>query len=664
MHGFFVLCALLGVFAGTTGCTEPFEVHLTLETALPEETLARVSSVHFVYAGDETGEYALPVTPGQFRATERLVATVMPHTRTLTIEAAVFAADGASLARGDSGPLVLSPGRSTDATITLAAMRGADGGVGDGGPDLNEADLGGAVTHQGWTEIKALGPATPVPQSLLPAKGAYVELSWNAVAAAGPISSYSLFRSTVAGAEDYTSPLATGLMPSDIVTYTDGTVVAGTTYFYTIAAVIAGTSRPALGSPYSEVKVPVPPANMALVHRWIANAEMCGLLQQPPDAANDYRCPYTGPGGDGVFFDLPRSFFVDAYETGCNYTPAPGCGDATNGCLGNNAPPALVGKIGDVWYGRDYQQCYVKVGASTWATLNTSVATSARALAVSNSPGLPPLVVIDQPNAQVSCYSQMVGSNRKSLLSHREQLIAAAWSPGLDDPTIGAIENGQGLPTTGYCNANFADGLAFESGITPSNLETISGTAGSLARSVRTGGTSTVNCISRYGVRDLVGNVWEWSSDQLATCNATTHACVGGASQVDPTNTDLSAIRFDGTIGPGGGAGEPTKWDFAMQSYSATRFLVPLGLPIVTGASTQLGSTAIGPGPGNFDPVRFHGDTFRLFTDSPNGTPARGAVGGGSWGDQTTSGRFTLNFDQAPSFISDSVGLRCALPAE
>ena len=530
--------------------------------------------------------------------------------------------------------------------------------------NLSATTLAVVATHNGWSGIKAVGAKTPVAQSGLTSAPASVTLSWNAsTLSSGSVTSYNIYRSSTAGGENYTSPLATGIS-STTPTYTDSTVSNGVTYYYTIAPVVGGVATPESASADTEVKVIVPPANMALLHRWAANQEICGLMGRTVDRANNYRCNYTGPGGTGTYYDVLRSTFVDAYELGCNYSPAPSCGDATNGCVGTSDPAGGTGSVNDVYYNRGNGNCWVKTGSSTWQSANdSSVTSSFRALMASNKPGLPPLVNLDQYRSYDSCQAISVSgfAGNKKLLTHQQQVIAGAWDSSLSDATISSIQNGTSLNTTGYCNTNRGSGLTYDNLTTPANLETISGTNASGIRSVRTGSNSTQNCVSRYGAQDMVGNVWQWSSDQLGVCDSSAHTCLGVTSTVDTANTDWNGLNFDGTIAPGGGGSNVTEWNFSAMSFSASRFNVPLGLPMVS-SSSLWDALAIGAGASQFKPAKFHGDHFWLYTD--NGGSSRGAFAGGSWGGGSDAGRFALSLSFGPTGTYNAIGARCALPAE
>jgi hypothetical protein len=98
-------------------------------------------------------------------------------------------------------------------------------------------------------------------------------------------------------------------------------------------------------------------------------------------------------------------------------------------------------------------------------------------------------------------------------------------------------------------------------------------------------------------------------------------------------------------------------------SFGATRFLLPLGLPMVTNAQPSYDSLPIAAGASSLDPARFHGNIFDIKIDDNPGAP-RGALAGGGANDQAAAGRYTLDVANQPSAALPLFGMRCALPAE
>ncbi|MBF0360081.1 MAG: hypothetical protein HQK49_03680 [Oligoflexia bacterium] len=114
-------------------------------------------------------------------------------------------------------------------------------------------------------------------------------------------------------------------------------------YWYKVEAVIDNKAI-SFYTPSSDavIKVILPPKNMALVHRWIANKEMCTLMGKEADIdrSNHYRCPYNGIGNNDLYYDIGGHLIVDRFTLGCNFTrgnpsdaaeptPSAGCWEAT-----------------------------------------------------------------------------------------------------------------------------------------------------------------------------------------------------------------------------------------------------------------------------------------------------------------------------------------------
>jgi hypothetical protein len=101
------------------------------------------------------------------------------------------------------------------------------------------------------------------------------------------------------------------------------------TYWYKVepvlnGAVVAYETQPSDGV----IKVILPPLNKALVHRWIANKQVCGDLQRPIDRSKHYRCEYNGLASkkylvDGIekdFYDYGGHLIADRFELGINFS--------------------------------------------------------------------------------------------------------------------------------------------------------------------------------------------------------------------------------------------------------------------------------------------------------------------------------------------------------
>jgi hypothetical protein len=104
-------------------------------------------------------------------------------------------------------------------------------------------------------------------------------------------------------------------------------------YWYKIVPVFEGVDLAVSNSSNSVVKVTLPPPNMALVHRWMANRAQCKELGLTPRISSNYSCRYEGLGAvpeSGPFYenaptklDLGGDLLVDRFELGCDYSRGP-----------------------------------------------------------------------------------------------------------------------------------------------------------------------------------------------------------------------------------------------------------------------------------------------------------------------------------------------------
>ena len=141
-------------------------------------------------------------------------------------------------------------------------------------------------------------------------------------------------------------------------------------------------------------------------------------------------------------------------------------------------------------------------------------------------------------------------------------------------------------------------------------MYSIPGSESSNIRSVYTGSIEvgesdlTHQCISRYGVQDMVGNVKEWVTDQMVcessnicTGITATNAASFGVTQIDASNSGMyttdtifGTYKLDGVRGPcndtdldgdcDSSDSQLDGWALADESYYAGSFTFPLGLPI------------------------------------------------------------------------------------
>ena len=136
------------------------------------------------------------------------------------------------------------------------------------------------------------------------------------------------------------------------------------------------------------------------------------------------------------------------------------------------------------------------------------------------------------------------------LPTRKEQIAFSFWDTTIDHVTAIAYEQGLSLDIDNACNSASADGLTHgysDLEAPPSaDLYSLPGTHFSGIRSMATGVEQTKNCQSIFGIRDIIGNVTEWSSDQV-TCH-TPYNCA-----FDTTNTDFLVQSATSRINTAGG---------------------------------------------------------------------------------------------------------------
>jgi hypothetical protein len=137
------------------------------------------------------------------------------------------------------------------------------------------------------------------------------------------------------------------------------------------------------------------------------------------------------------------------------------------------------------------------------------------ALAPQVTPGETPQAYTNQLLAANACsnmnFTFQSSSITKRLIRRSEFLAAAAWDPALSSININNRENGL---TANDCSLN-------------QNSVNLTG--------------SRSNCVSRYGIYDLIGNLWEWNSDQI-------NSDIGWSSTVDPTNSEFFGVGMNGQL--------------------------------------------------------------------------------------------------------------------
>jgi len=564
------------------------------------------------------------------------------------------------------------------------------------------------AVHQGWDNVVALGKqfikggGTSDPSVTISWREMRVFITGTEQTQNSSNWTWQIFRADASSTPatvptmDYNSPLGTvaaGTSQTDY-TFTDTTVSANKVYYYEVRPVLASGTPNSISIPTNQttfniIRMVIPPDNMALVHRWIANQEACEFMLETVDRNNNHRCDYTGPGRDSTntFFDIERDIMVDVVEAGCNYTDPSTC--TVNGCVdaltAATTPQTLYSSEAltnnRIFYDRTQGRCYISGG--TWIQVATANIATYAANIDAAVQGLPPLTEVSQADAQTYCAARaptcdgsscsaissagLFASSNKNLMSRSYHTAAASWNASdasFDTSTeIDTAEDGVnliGTSATGHCNTNQASGLLyFDTPVptSPSFIDSLPYTDASGEKKIRTGSTSTQNCKSRYGIQDLVGNVQEWNSDR---CSVSGNTCLD-TTAADTSNTDLGTpgYDFDGSAVDGPGNSALEDFTFASESNSATHFYVPIGLPVI-----GLGNGSVAIDSASFPSTEFHNDIYDLNFGTISGTV--GIVSGGhsdyntDQGDGADAGRWSFELLTITATNKDT-GFRCQI---
>lgn len=499
----------------------------------------------------------------------------------------------------------------------------------------------------------------------IPYYPAKVTLSWKNFTLSGSgtdimasITGYNVYRREAGTDYDYkagflkiNSSDTKSVSSSSTLTFTDTTAQAGKTYYYTVRPIDSrhnfATYTPEV---YSEVRLVAPPRNMAFVHRWMINQEMCNKMHmttattEKVDPSRNFRCPYYGPGNNLGYYDYGSDLLVDLAEIGCPYTldtNGTHCTNGSSGCIGIGVPDVDVSLANsqdkDIYYDRSSGKCYINNGGgTTWVEMDNATSplfTGAITASLDpyNTSLNPPITNVKQASAANLCTyrpaptiyknptTTMAGLTTMSLPEKKDYMAYSAApitmnGSTLSDSQIADIEQGDSLNVQSRCNGSQASGLAsyYSDSTLPTSsyIFTLPGTASSNIRSLYTGSVpwgynyGTENCVSRYGVQDVYGNVAEWTKDKM-TCDTSTYVCAASSGTslyydfYDGTtgNAYDSIYAFDLIIGPhndsnGSGVGGDTfsgltdsfltEWDLADENFDATKFNFALGMPLYT----------------------------------------------------------------------------------
>lgn len=188
------------------------------------------------------------------------------------------------------------------------------------------------ANHGGWASITARGDKVNVYG--ISSNDKEIRFSWNPMTSTGTITGYQVFRRTAATNYDFTMPLA-NITNTTTRSFVDTDFSHGTIYYYTVRAVILGL--PARSTQvFSELRISAPLINMALVHRWMVNTDICTRMGKSIDRNNNHRCIYEGVGATvDKYFDLGYDLLVDRFEVGQDLTSR--FGQSPNSLMGQTA---------------------------------------------------------------------------------------------------------------------------------------------------------------------------------------------------------------------------------------------------------------------------------------------------------------------------------------
>lgn len=549
-------------------------------------------------------------------------------------------------------------------------------------------------------------------------------LKWDdfTVSGSGTISGFQVYRRIANEEFDYNNPINKTVLASTVNDYIDNETnswyapVPNTVYFYDVRPIINSIPT-ATNESYNVARVTIPGPNRVFAHRWSLNRKICELIHSTPDSSSNYRCSYEGPGDTGAaspnFYDVGGDLIIDQFEAGCHFNESPVCTGMTadGSCVGTSAPTTTAGIAdGSVFYDRSSGKCYVK--ETTWKEFTALTDKTPLPQSTANpyrNSELPPLVHVTQADADGFCANvssitstQILGLSGTAavatrLPSRKQQIAYGQWdTSSIGDGAVTTLESGVDLGSSAKCNSTSASGLTagYTNSESPdsSNSFSMPGTLISGIRSIATGSAKTNTCVSQFDVQDTVGNVKEWVSERFSCSNDTTPgglktctSLISGAGNTltaattdlrpgDGTDGSFSLYQLDGDVGPCNKSGATCdslfdSWTIATGSFSAQRFALPMGLPIV--GSLTSGVTApymleLGTS-GGVEVSKLHNDTMSVNLDNVTNdrlSVCTSMATGGSYLSGTGGGTYHFEFlpcDAGAKVATNRVdiGLRC-----
>lgn len=568
--------------------------------------------------------------------------------------------------------------------------------------DVSQAMPSITITHNGWTDVLSTGPR--IDYNDIQTEPGRLRLKWKQSTSSGSaITSYNLYRATTSNGA-YTkingSAISPGVVGEDVSYEVDvSALAAGTAYYFQISVVVQGIEYFHVATTpidHTKIRVIYPPNNTSFVHRWIANLDMCDEIGRGlgavdgVDLTNSYRCLYNGLASTNGYYDLGHDMVVDNTEIGCNFSKAActshSVGATTNvtDCIDDAAPDgSMQAAQYSIFYNKTVAglyQCYIQTSANaaspTWVSV-TSLNQSTQISYLGNNygsyiyglkVGLPPLVTINQPQAWEVCQTQtqnltIDGASllyRKRLLRRKEWTAAAQWDPSFTFPVRKNLENG--TSPNSCISPNSTNGNYNRSNRNwPSNIDWfyIEGI----------GTTEAINCRSRYGLQQMPGNVWEWTSDHL-TCDGSRN-CTSNLTPLFDSGFKQNWLNGDGayynttTNGLSTFSYFPYNVSYLINNASYLTYYNPIvALPLVCNGRCSAGTddntkiTTLGSGASIINYLSVTSDN--VITLQPANSYAAFLSGGHS-GNSPTSSVNTANI-QAYTTTYTGAGGRCAFP--
>ncbi|MBY0515830.1 MAG: cadherin-like domain-containing protein [Bacteriovoracaceae bacterium] len=598
--------------------------------------------------------------------------------------------DGSNDPADDDFTLAVTPGIRGSSTVT---MKISDGTVANDVTKTTTVNVYNFVaTFNGWNDVKMVGEIRDaVSGNIVPPS---LTLGWDALTlleGGTPTTAYKvlIYRNTI---NDFSTLPSNSLMDagtassstSQVFTtataFDDGAgFVAGTRYYFKLF--IVPTALGELVSPSAVadqiIEVVIPPDNMVMVHRWMANRKFCEETGQTHDrASGTYRCLNLGVGAildTGVFYyDQVDHLFINRFEAGCpfNFTE-------------NTRSMSAVGQLSKIHYERSTGECRYSDNAS-WILIDNTVP-----LASLNShlAELPPLVKISRSVAHSLCGIQSVNCSGSAcagafagdtpeLPVRREMVAASTWPAVIPGGlTQAGVEDSADHAGSFACNTNMTSQLSFSDPIPALSSDIFPFTSSSGFKGLINSSSATAYCESRYGLRNHIGNVSEWLADRYncAQTLPTSYSCaftgpIGtGRDDSDPTlNSYGITYGFDNAAKHGieltYGFGYLVL-DYYM-NVNADRFHLAMGLPFefdagVTGTKYGLPEYVSPASP----PTQIDGGTwgydgmgFLSNVDSAD----YAIVQGGDWSISGAAGRFAIGLQEG-SDTNAKTGYRCVI---